>query len=153
LVSRPIARGRSSFVAHEQNSGVLYCIDVYISQNPGVSNLKRGTVTHVEVLQAMNIDKNGNTRTKILGKAPVYQDGSFHIRVPARARLSYRLLDKKGKILDSQKSWTWIMPRESRGCVGCHADDELAPPNKMAEALTKPAVVLMGQKSIKKNKQ
>jgi Hydrazine synthase alpha subunit middle domain len=150
LAPHPIVKGRSSFVAHEQDSGVLYCIDVYISQDPMISKLKRGTVKKVRVLQAKELNKQAEVQTQILGTAPVYTDGSFHIRVPARAHLSFQLLDQSGNILSSQKSWTWIMPRESRGCVGCHADDELAPPNKMAEALTKPAAILMGKESQKK---
>jgi hypothetical protein len=41
-----------------------------------------------------------------------------------------------------QDSWTWVMPREWRGCIGCHEDREMVVPNKMADAFVKPAVRL-----------
>jgi hypothetical protein len=137
IVSRPIVKGRSSFVAHEQDTGVLYCLDVYIGRRPEINRLARGTVKRVRVFTGQR---------QVLGTAPVEPDGSFHIRVPARTPLAFELLDGAGKTLLRQRTWTWVMPRESRGCIGCHEDRELAPPNKMAEALLKPAVLLI-QKS------
>jgi hypothetical protein len=38
-----------------------------------------------------------------------------------------------------QQTWTWVMPREWRGCIGCHEDREMVPPNRLAEAVAKPA--------------
>ena len=32
-------------------------------------------------------------------------------------------------------SWIWIRPGEKRSCIGCHEDPELAPENKVPDAL------------------
>jgi hypothetical protein len=135
LAPRPVVKGRSSFVDHYRRTGVLYCISVYISQDPRVKDLPRGSVTQVRV------SEKGKG---LLGIAPVEPDGSFHIEVPARTPLTFDLLDKEGKTVSSQQSGAWVMPRESRGCIGCHEDPELAPPNRLAEAIVKPAVKLPG---------
>jgi len=47
-----------------------------------------------------------------------------------------------GGTLAEQDSWTWVMPREWRGCIGCHEDREMVVPNKMTDAFVKPAVQL-----------
>ena len=38
------------------------------------------------------------------------------------------------------RSWLWVMPGERRGCIGCHEDRELTPPNRHVQALRKDAV-------------
>jgi hypothetical protein len=78
----------------------------------------------------------------VLGVIPLESDGSFHIEVPAQTPISFQLLDSEGMAVAHQDSWTWVMPREWRGCIGCHEDPELAPPNVLAEAVIKPAVSL-----------
>jgi hypothetical protein len=35
------------------------------------------------------------------------------------------------------------MGNENRGCIGCHEDRELSPPNRLVTAITKPAVDLV----------
>ncbi len=144
LVSRPIARGRSSFVAHQQDSGILYCVNAYISEDPEIKQLPPGSIKQVRVLEGVTEKVKDKTVVvrRILGVAPVETDGSFHIRVPARTPVAFQLLDKDGLALASQSSWTWVMPRESRGCIGCHENRELAPPNQLSQAIVKPAVVL-----------
>lgn len=134
LAPHPVVKGRSSFVDHTLETGVLYCIDVYISREPGMSGLPPGSVKSVQVSVA---NKGGG---RILGSAPVEPDGSFHIRVPAKTPLTFKLIDKTGREVGRQVSPTWVMPRESRGCIGCHEDSELAPPNQLPQALVKPAV-------------
>jgi len=37
------------------------------------------------------------------------------------------------------RSWFWVMPMERRGCIGCHEDRELTPPNRHVFALRKRA--------------
>ena len=77
---------------------------------------------------------------RVLGEAPIESDGSFHIEVPAQRPLRFQLLDDEGTVIGEQKSWTWVMPREWRGCVGCHEDREMVAPNILADAVVKPAV-------------
>ncbi|MBW1899907.1 MAG: hypothetical protein JRI61_12770, partial [Deltaproteobacteria bacterium] len=75
---------------------------------------------------------------RILGKIPVEKDGSFHVRVPSEIPLSFHLLDSNGMSVGRQKSFTWVMYGENRGCIGCHEDRELSPPNRFIDAVKKP---------------
>ncbi len=154
LVSRSQARGRSSVVGFKhKDSGVFFCMDVYVSDQPDVQALVRGSVKQVMVTEAYlpaaetgtPADQNQarlspfspHPLERIIGTAPVEADGSFHVRVPAQIPLTFRLLDANGKTLARQESWTWVMPGESRGCIGCHEDRELSPPNRMVDAMRK----------------
>ncbi len=57
---------------------------------------------------------------RILGTVPVESDGSVHLRVPPVRALYFQLLDAKGRCLQTMRSFTHVMPGETRGCVGCH---------------------------------
>ncbi len=146
ITPRPVVKGRSSFVEHSMETGVLYCINVYISREVAVNVLTPGSVASVQVTAS------GPAGKKILGSAPVEKDGSFHIRVPARTPLTFQLKDKTGRTLARQVSHTWVLPRESRGCIGCHEDSELAPPNQLPEAVTRPTVPLAKEPAKTKQK-
>jgi hypothetical protein len=78
----------------------------------------------------------------LMGTVPIEQDGSFYLEVPARVPLRLRTLDESGKESFAMRNWFWVMPRESRGCIGCHEDPELTPPNRHVRALRKAAHVL-----------
>ena len=77
---------------------------------------------------------------RTLGEAPIESDGSFQIEVPAGVPLRFEIVDGRGMEVAEQVSWTWVMPREWRGCIGCHEDREMVAPNTLAEAFVKPAV-------------
>ncbi len=153
-MKRKQARGRSSVVGFKhKDSGVFFCMNVYESDRADIKNLKPGSVKEVLITEGVRSEQNknlpvirvdsfsGDTGTplnyyhRILGKAPVEKDGSFHIRVPSETPVTFHLLDEKGGILASQKSWTWVMHGESRGCIGCHEDRELTPPNIFPQAV------------------
>ncbi len=136
LAPRPVVKGRSSFVDPNRETGIFYCIDVYISELPEIKQLARGSITRVRVMEGTG------SGAGILGIAPVAPDGSFHIEIPAETPLAFELLDKDGGIVSRRSTCTWVMPRESRGCIGCHEDRELSPPNRLPEAIVKPAVKL-----------
>ncbi len=103
---------------------------------------------HIRVIAAVAVHEEVHRRAgpgseeNILGEAPFESDGSFHIEVPSGVPLRFALLDKQGGTVAEQDSWTWVMPREWRGCIGCHEDREMVVPNKMADAFVKPAVQL-----------
>jgi Tol biopolymer transport system component len=142
LESHPVVKGRSSFVDHNRDTGIFYCISAYISDRPEVKQLAYGSIQRVRVLEGFFSKREAVVTHRILGTAPVEPDGSFHIRVPAKTPLAFQLLDKQEKVITSQHSWAWVMPRESRGCIGCHENRELAPPNQLPQAIIKPAVQL-----------
>jgi hypothetical protein len=58
---------------------------------------------------------------RILGTVPVQPDGSVAFKVPAGRALHFQLLDERGRCLQIMRSFTGVMPGETRGCLGCHA--------------------------------
>ncbi len=164
LVPHPRVSGRSSVANFELKTGIFYCLNSYITDRSG-KDIPEGTIKRVRVIEGVPIKKNmqrfnippildtagpgSNQYTgtlfgprRILGVAPVEEDGSFHIDVPAGIPINFQLLDENNVAVQTQYSWTWVMPKESRGCIGCHEDREMSPPNRMVEAVIKPAVKL-----------
>lgn len=63
----------------------------------------------------------------ILGEADVHEDGSAMFEVPARTPIYLQLIDEKGDVLQSMRSWATLMPNENFSCVGCHEDKNSTP--------------------------
>jgi len=57
---------------------------------------------------------------RVLGTAPIEADGSVHFRAPSGVPLHFQLLDGRRRALQTMRSFTGVMPGETRGCVGCH---------------------------------
>ena len=57
---------------------------------------------------------------RILGTVPIEKDGSVAFRVPSGKALHFQLLDEDRRALQTMRSFTGVMPGESRGCLGCH---------------------------------
>jgi hypothetical protein len=134
---RPVP-GRSNWLKPESTTGVFYCLNSYrtsLGDGGDGSVAPPGTIKHVRVIEGRP--------QRILGIAPVEQDGSFHIRVPAETPITFQLLDEDYVALRTQRVWTWVMGNENRGCIGCHENRELSPPNRLAAAITKPPVDLV----------
>ncbi|MBO7319309.1 MAG: hypothetical protein J6V06_04740, partial [Clostridia bacterium] len=64
----------------------------------------------------------------VLGVATVYDDGSAMFSVPSETPVYFQLLDKDGNMIQTMRSWSTLMPNESYSCVGCHEDNNTAPP-------------------------
>lgn len=135
--------GRSSVVNMEKTSGVLYCLNVYESQHGQVRAMAPNGAKIVRVFE-------GRYGGKVLGDAPIEDDGSFHLVVPADTPLHLQLLDDSGEAIRTQCGVMWVRPGERRGCIGCHEDPELAPPNRLAQAVIQPAYDLtrMGDETV-----
>ncbi len=74
-------------------------------------------------------DYSANTfeRRAILGMAPVYEDGSFSIKVPADLPISFSTLDSLGRAFVSKRTWIYVRPGEVIDqCTGCHKDRGLS---------------------------
>lgn len=82
-------------------------------------------ISRVRVL-ALNAS-DGTERN--LGEAPVEEDGSFFVQVPANWPVRFVLVDAKGQSIREEHSWIWTRPGEERGCTGCHGDKAVAPDN------------------------
>ena len=64
---------------------------------------------------------------RILGTVPVQPDGSVAFRAPPGKALHFQLLDANGRCVQIMRSFTGVMPGETRGCLGCHALHSAAP--------------------------
>ncbi len=143
IAPRPVVPGRSTVVNLDNDTGVFFCISSHITDRPSLAHLRDGGASRLRVIEYQP-QEDLPPPGRVLGEAPVETDGSFHIEVPARTPLRFQLLDESGAIVGEQQSWTWVMPREWRGCIGCHEDREMVAPNILAEAVVKPAVRLVG---------
>lgn len=141
LAPRPMVPGRSTVVDTNKDTGVFFCLSSHITDRPSLLHLRDGGASRLRVIEYHKQDDPPMTE-RVLGEVQVESDGSFHIEVPAQTPLRFQLLDAEGIILGEQCSWTWVMPREWRGCIGCHEDREMVAPNILAEAVVKPAVQL-----------
>lgn len=139
ITSRAVVPGRSTVVDTSKTTGVFFCLSSHITDRPSLDHLRKGDASALRVIEH-HIQRDPPVRERILGEAPIEPDGSFHIEVPAKRPLRFQLLDDEGTVLGEQESWTWVMPREWRGCIGCHENREMVAPNTLAEAVVKPAV-------------
>jgi hypothetical protein len=122
--------------------GVLFSRDVL----QGVADLPRGKVKHLRVIEMdhktystwkKTVHHDGpavsiiqaDTVKRTLGTAPVEADGSVCFEVPAGRALYFQLLDEKYRCVQTMRSFTGVMPGESRGCVGCHEQKSVTPAN------------------------
>jgi len=162
--ARPIPKGRSNWLIPGSTTGVFYSLDAYRTNLTEAGVIEAGSIKHVRVIEGIprrtretlseyvrNLsqassatpDSTSNfAAERLLGIAPVAPDGSFHIRVPAETPITFQLLDANYLALGTQRAWTWVIGNENRGCIGCHEDPEMTPPNKMTEAVIKPPVEL-----------
>ncbi|MBN1441109.1 MAG: hypothetical protein JXA90_00300, partial [Planctomycetes bacterium] len=134
--------------------GTFYVYDVY--DGTGMQDVPRGSVKRLRVVEspekrfwthtawmgsgtqapAMAWDDFNNKR--ILGSAPVDEDGSAHFTVPADRFVYFQLLDASGRMVQSMRSGTIARPGETTGCIGCHEDRHGAVPNSPRSAIGRP---------------
>ena len=127
--------------------GVVYSADVYAN----VPDLPKGRVKHLRVIQMdartyslwARDSGFGGPRTsmvqadgvrRILGTVPVEPDGSVNLKVPSGKTLHFQLLDDNFRALQTMRSFTGVMPGETRGCVGCHESHSVSPANRAGVA-------------------
>lgn len=109
--------------------GELYCLDANLSSlPPGRTSLGRR-------LRVSGLDG-------LLGEVPLAADGSFYIELPADVPVTLETVDDRGHLVRGPSAWLWVRPNERRGCVGCHQDPELAPANRVPDALMRAPVSL-----------
>jgi hypothetical protein len=164
LKPHPKVKGRSNWLIPGSETGIFYCLDSYRTNLQELGQIDSGSIKYIRIIEGIPSEKKltapddnyeinrisdadsslhpiyGSNR--ILGVAPVEKDGSFQIRVPSEIPLKFQLLDKNYLTVRSQETWTWVMGNENRGCIGCHEDPELSPPNILVDAVIKPPVDL-----------
>jgi len=100
----------------------------------------------IDILQ-MSFGSSSNSgnpfeQKRILGYAPVEEDGSFSVEVPADKVLSLQTLDANGMAIETQLTWVWVRPGETRLCVGCHEPRDSALSNTDCLAMKRPATIV-----------
>ena len=146
---RPRPDGRSSVVNDNHPYGQFYALDIGINDLKDPSWLTAASARQVRVLEGLPRHLEDKTAAltspylpkRILGEAPVAEDGSFFFEVPANLPIEIQLLDENGMALRSC-GWIWVRNKEPRGCIGCHEDGELTPPNRLVDAVKNPPVRL-----------
>jgi hypothetical protein len=146
---RTTRRMRPSLVDYRQTSGTVYVQDVYTG--PGLAGVDRGTIKTMRVValefRAAGIGSNSNGGPGggalvstpiaigngtwdpkwILGDATVHEDGSMFAEIPARTPVYFQLLDERGQMVQTMRSWTTLQPGENASCVGCHEHKNSVP--------------------------
>jgi hypothetical protein len=64
----------------------------------------------------------------LLGTAPVEEDGSAHFRVPSGMPVFFQAVDGEGLAIQTMRSLTYVWPKQTLSCIGCHESREAAPP-------------------------
>ncbi len=143
LAPRPIPDGRSSSVRGKDPIGWFYGLDVSISDLDS-ETWPAGIAKRLRVIEGLpRREGDGNVVTglaprRLLGEVDLAGDGSFNVEVPADIPVELQLLDEDGLALRSC-AWIWTRWKEARGCIGCHEDPERTPPNRLVEAVQRPA--------------
>ncbi|MFQ5589808.1 MAG: hypothetical protein ACE5HE_01470 [Phycisphaerae bacterium] len=154
LAPHPEPAGRSSVVDDASGYGQLYCLNAYLSNTSAGRRIASGEIERIRVIRALTSavtasdvesGSDGAQRAApslvlpetVIGEVPVEEDGSFYIELPARTPIRLETLNERGGVLQAMSSWMWLMPGERRGCIGCHEDRELTPPNRHVMAVRK----------------
>jgi formylglycine-generating enzyme required for sulfatase activity len=120
----------------DQDTATVYIADIY--SGDGLRGIPRGTVKRLRVSEfhyaynrtggheAIGMEGPWDVR-RILGTAPVHEDGSALFEVPANTPIALHPLDAEGKAVQLMRSWLTAMPGETVSCTGCHEDQNSAP--------------------------
>lgn len=140
---------RPSAVNYASSTGTYYVANVYDGE--GMKGVEKGSAKYLRVVELVYRQAaigatigsgtgssdpyspiatgNGAWDVKaVLGVVPIEEDGSALFRVPADTPVYFQILDDKGDMIQSMRSWTTLMPGETFSCVGCHEEKNQVPP-------------------------
>lgn len=151
LTVRPTPPDIPQRIDPAREDAVIVVHDVY--QGEGLRGVPRGTIKRLRVAAYQfgypgmaGPDKIGRAgpweAMRILGTAPVYEDGSAKFRVPANTPITLQALDAQGKAVQLMRSWYTAMPGEVASCVGCHESPRDTPKPRFDVAALKPVADL-----------
>ena len=143
IAPRREPQGQITIVVDSKTTGDVQCLNVYDSDQPRMRRIPKGQVKRVRVVEGLpgrerltSLDSlTYSPHVRVIGEAPVEEDGSFYLCLPADTPILFQLLDEDGLTLMNMRSWVWLRRGDMRGCIGCHEDKELAPENRMTQAL------------------
>lgn len=139
---RPLPSVVKDEVDYRQKTGIYFVKDVY--EGVGLQGIARGAAKTIRVVRldyraagvgmtsnrgegggSLNSSPvsvgNGSWDVKvILGDAEIEADGSARFEVPAMESIFLQILDEKGRVIQTSRTWDTLRPGETKGCVGCH---------------------------------
>lgn len=142
LGHRPAVPVIEDTVRYGEKTAVYYVKDVYLGV--GLHGVPRGEAKSIRVVRldyrAAGVGKtdnsgegggslnsapiavgNGSWDVKhILGDVDIEEDGSARFEVPAMESLYLQILDARGRVIQTSRTWDTLLPGETKGCVGCH---------------------------------
>jgi len=126
-------------IAEEQGkaTGTFFVQDVYQSTQPieagSIKSLRINKIIAQPTRKKPELSLAANEiLKKIVGTAPVNEDGSVAFEAPAGVPLQLQLLDKNGMAVMTMRSSISLQSGESAGCVGCHEQRSHSPVRKPA---------------------
>ena len=118
--------------ADERAEGDFYVQNVYQSTEklaPG--SVKRLRVVEIYPQTTIRVPDRSQvlfeTAKRVIGTAPVADDGSVAFRAPAGVPLLFQLLDENDMSVMSMRTFVYAHPGEQIGCVGCHEPRNSSP--------------------------
>ncbi|MCL2624267.1 MAG: hypothetical protein FWD31_11440, partial [Planctomycetaceae bacterium] len=147
IIEREVPPVIAPRVSPDTDQAYVFITDIY--EGPGLKDVPRGAVKKLRVFaysygyrgvgghDVFGMESCWDGR-RILGEAPVYEDGSAMFSIPANIPIAIQPLDEKGAALQLMRSWFVGMPGENVSCVGCHETQNSATPAKVTLASTSP---------------
>jgi len=137
LGPRPRPGLLASSVRAGQRTGILFCQDARLTRHTqaGWSHVKAIRVLMGKGLTMRSSHSyivHAGNETVELGTVPLAPDGSFAVEVPADTAIAFQAVDAEGRAELNEMSWIYVRGGETRGCVGCHAPRQMAPPTDRA---------------------
>ncbi|MCP5546690.1 MAG: hypothetical protein H7A50_04880 [Akkermansiaceae bacterium] len=129
-------------IDYSKETGTYYVKDVY--QGVGLEGIERGAAKKIRVValdyRAAGVGMTGNGGEgggalnsspvaigngtwdvkRILGDVDIEDDGSARFEVPAMESIYLQVLDDKGQVIQTSRTWDTLRPGETKGCAGCH---------------------------------
>lgn len=139
---RPPVKTLPEEIDFQSNTAAYHVRDVY--QGTGLAGVKRGEAKWIRVVRldyrAAGVGKTHNRGEdggsinsapvalanaswdvkEILGDVEIHPDGSALFEVPAMESIYLQVLDAKGRVIQTTRSWDTLRPGETKGCAGCH---------------------------------
>jgi hypothetical protein len=129
-------------VDYKKDTGTYYVHDVY--KGIGMKGIPRGEAKKLRVVEIdyraapvgakFNSGEGGGSLNstpmsignatwdvkRILGDADIHEDGSVLVEVPAMVSQYHQILNAKGQVIQTTRTWDTLRPGERKSCIGCH---------------------------------
>ena len=122
-----------------QDTGTILCMSALNSDIEFPKELARYVRVLGVTMMGQTINANAAFESHILGTAPLQEDGSFKVEVPADRPVRFQLLGEDGNILLHETAFNYVRGGETLTCIGCHEPKGTTPSVSLPEAARLPA--------------